>query len=165
MRGDAAAGHRDMLSTLRRAIILVTAPKCPRSYSLSPASIRSRGKSGGARSRRGATFRLGETADVAYVCAWHAPRELFARLPRLQAIFSLGTGVDHVLADPGLPNVPVVRIVDPDLTMRMTEYVVLHALLHHLPCRRQPKRSRLWLADGSCIRLLPQQRPSIWSKE
>ena len=29
---------------------------------------------------------------------------------------------------------PVVRIVDPDLTMRMTEYVVLHVLMHH---RRQ----------------------------
>jgi glyoxylate/hydroxypyruvate reductase len=90
--------------------------------------------------------RLGETADVAYVCAWHAPRGLFARLPRLQAIFSLGAGVDHVLADPDLPNVPVVRIVDPDLTMRMTEYVVLHALLHH-------RRQRLYDA---------QQREQVW---
>jgi glyoxylate/hydroxypyruvate reductase len=90
--------------------------------------------------------RLGETADVAYVCAWHAPRGLFARLPRLQAIFSLGAGVDHILADPDLPNVPVVRIVDPDLTMRMTEYVVLHALLHH-------RRQRLYDA---------QQREQVW---
>ena len=60
--------------------------------------------------------RLGDPADVAYACAWHAPRGLFARLPRLQAIFSLGAGVDHVFADPELPDVPVVRIVDPDLT-------------------------------------------------
>jgi glyoxylate/hydroxypyruvate reductase A len=90
--------------------------------------------------------RLGEIADVAYVCAWHAPRGLFARLPRLQAIFSLGAGVDHVLADPDLPNVPVVRIVDPDLTMRMTEYVVLHTLLHH-------RRQRLYDA---------QQRERVW---
>src|SRR5262249_37457628 len=72
--------------------------------------------------------RLGDPADIAYACAWHAPRGLFARLPRLQAIFSLGAGVDHVFADPELPDVPVVRIVDPDLTMRMTEYVVLHVL-------------------------------------
>jgi glyoxylate/hydroxypyruvate reductase len=74
--------------------------------------------------------RLGDPADIAYVCAWHAPRGLFARLPRLEAIFSLGAGVDHILADPDLPAVPVVRIVDPDLTMRMTEYVVLHVLMH-----------------------------------
>src|SRR5712691_11642891 len=75
--------------------------------------------------------RLGDPADVAYACAWNAPRGLFARLPRLEAIFSLGAGVDHILADPELPDVPVVRIVDPDLTMRMTEYVVLHVLMHH----------------------------------
>jgi glyoxylate/hydroxypyruvate reductase A len=78
--------------------------------------------------------RLGDHADIAYVCAWHAPRGLFARLPRLQAIFSLGAGVDHVIADPDLPDVPVVRIVDPDLTMRMTEYVALHVLMQY-DCR------------------------------
>jgi len=73
--------------------------------------------------------RVGDPADIAYACAWHAPRGLFARLPRLKAIFSLGAGVDHVFADPDLPDVPVVRIVDPDFTMRMTEYVVLHVLM------------------------------------
>jgi glyoxylate/hydroxypyruvate reductase len=65
---------------------------------------------------------------------------------RREAIFSLGAGVDHILADPELPDVPVVRIVDPDLTMRMTEYVVLHVLMHH---RRQrlydaQQRERMW---------------------
>ena len=90
--------------------------------------------------------RVGDPADVAYVCAWHAPRGLFARLPHLKAIFSLGAGVDHVFADLDLPDVPVVRIVDPDLTMRMTEYVVLHVLMHH---RRQrlydaQQRERAW---------------------
>jgi glyoxylate/hydroxypyruvate reductase len=90
--------------------------------------------------------RLGDPADVAYACAWHAPRGLFARLPRLEAIFSLGAGVDHLLADPELPDVPLVRIVDPDLTMRMTEYVVLHVLMHH-------RRQRLYDA---------QQRERVW---
>jgi glyoxylate/hydroxypyruvate reductase A len=93
--------------------------------------------------------RLGEPADIAYACAWHAPRGLFARLPKLKVIFSLGAGVDHIFADPDLPDVPdvpVVRIVDPDLTMRMTEYVLLHVLAYH---RRQrlydvQQRERLW---------------------
>jgi hypothetical protein len=31
--------------------------------------------------------RPGDPADIAYACAWHAPRGLFARLPRLRAIF------------------------------------------------------------------------------
>src|SRR5205807_516780 len=57
-----------------------------------------------------------------------------------------GAGVDHIFADPDLPDVPVVRIVDPDLTMRMTEYVVLHVLAYH---RRQrlydvQQRERVW---------------------
>ena len=90
--------------------------------------------------------RLGDPADVGYACAWHAPRGLFARLPRLRAIFSLGAGVDHVFADPNLPDVPVVRIVDPDLTMRMTEYVMLHVLMHHRRHRLYDtqQRERVW---------------------
>ena len=90
--------------------------------------------------------RLGDPAEVAYACAWQAPRGLFAALPRLQAIFSLGAGVDHLIADPALPAVPVVRIVDPDLTMRMTEYVVLHVLMHHRRQRRYDvqQRERIW---------------------
>src|SRR5262245_60651462 len=90
--------------------------------------------------------RLGDVADIAYACAWNAPPGLLARLPRLKAIFSLGAGVDHLLADPGLPDAPVVRIVDPDLTMRMTEYVVLHVLLHHRRYRLYDvqQRERLW---------------------
>ena len=59
--------------------------------------------------------RVGEPAEVAYACAWHAPNGLFARFAYLKVIFSLGAGVDHVVADPHLPDVPVVRIVDADL--------------------------------------------------
>jgi glyoxylate/hydroxypyruvate reductase len=89
---------------------------------------------------------VGDPADIAYACAWQAPRGLLATLPNLRVIFSLGAGVDHLLADPTTPAAPVVRIVDPDLTMRMTEYVVLHVLLHH---RRQrhydaQQRERVW---------------------
>jgi glyoxylate/hydroxypyruvate reductase len=89
---------------------------------------------------------LGDPADISYACAWQAPRGLLAGLPRLAAIFSLGAGVDHILSDPQLPNVPVVRIVDPDLTMRMTEYVVLHVLMHHRRQRRYDaqQRERIW---------------------
>jgi putative transposase len=29
--------------------------------------------------------------------------------------------------------------------------------------KKQPKRSRLWLNDGSCIRLRPQHRNHVWS--
>jgi glyoxylate/hydroxypyruvate reductase len=91
---------------------------------------------------------VGDPQEIAYVCAWRAPHGLFAQFPNLRVIFNLGAGADHHLADPQLPDVPLVRVVDPDLTMRMVEYVVLHVLLHH---RRQrvydrQQRERVWLS-------------------
>src|SRR5512133_2579344 len=90
--------------------------------------------------------RVGNAAEVAYACAWKAPPGLLAEFPSLKAIFSLGAGVDHLVADPRLPDVPIVRIVDPDLTRRMTEYVVLHVLMHHRQVRRydRQQRERQW---------------------
>ncbi len=68
---------------------------------------------------------------VKYALAWNSPPGVLARCANLEVIFSLGAGVDHLISDPDLPDIPIVRIVDPNLTMRMTEYVVFHVLLHH----------------------------------
>lgn len=68
---------------------------------------------------------------IHYVLAWRPPAEAFANLPNLKAVFSLGAGVDHVVGNAALPDVPIVRVVDPDLTTRMTEWVTLQVLLHH----------------------------------
>lgn len=89
---------------------------------------------------------IGDPADIAYAAAWKPPHGLLAGFPNLKAIFSLGAGVDHLTGDPALPDVPVVRIVDRDLTQRMTEYVVMHTLMFH---RRQRLYDR-------------QQRDKIW---
>ncbi|QPC43857.1 glyoxylate/hydroxypyruvate reductase A [Kaustia mangrovi] len=78
----------------------------------------------------------GALSEIDYVLAWKPLTGVFKTLPNLKAIFSLGAGVDAIMADPDLPGVPVARIVDPDLTMRMTEYVVLHVLMHHRQQRR-----------------------------
>jgi glyoxylate/hydroxypyruvate reductase A len=89
---------------------------------------------------------IGDAADIAYACVWMAPHGLLARFPNMKAIMNLGAGVDHLLADPDLPAVPLARAAHPDLTARVTEYVVLHVLMHH---RRQrlydaQQRERLW---------------------
>src|SRR5690606_1715939 len=68
--------------------------------------------------------------EVTYALAWHPPAGALAGYPELKAIFCTGAGVEHILSDPRLPNVPLARFVDPNLTMRMTEYVCLNALLH-----------------------------------
>lgn len=78
---------------------------------------------------------IGRRADIAYALVWQPERGLLKSLPNLKAIFSLGAGADHILEDPGLPDVPIIRFVDPDLTQRICEYVALHVLFHH---RRMP---------------------------
>lgn len=86
-------------------------------------------------------FRLLETlapaADITAAILWMPPHGLLASLPNLRVIFSLGAGVDHLFADPSFPaHIPVVRVVDPDMTRQMADYVLLHTLLHH---RRMPE--------------------------
>jgi glyoxylate/hydroxypyruvate reductase A len=72
-----------------------------------------------------------DPAEVNYAAVWKpAPGEL-AGFPNLRAIFNLGAGVDALMADKSLPKVPLVRVSVGDLTSRMTEYVVLHVLMHH----------------------------------
>lgn len=68
---------------------------------------------------------------VSFACVWRPARGLLAQLPNLKAVINLGAGVDHLLADPDLPDVPIARAAHADLTMRVTEYVVLHVLMHH----------------------------------
>lgn len=90
---------------------------------------------------------LARPDEIAYALVWKPSPGDLARLPRLACVFSLGAGVDHVIADPSYPkSVPLVRVVDPSLTAGMTEYVVLHVLMHH---RRQSdfadlQRMRKW---------------------
>lgn len=82
--------------------------------------------------------------SITYAVVWKQPANILKRLPNLRAIFSVGAGVDHVLNDPGLPDVPIVRVVDANLTQHMVEYVVWRVLDHHrngmLYRAQQPKK-------------------------
>jgi glyoxylate/hydroxypyruvate reductase A len=89
----------------------------------------------------GASF---DPAEVHYAAVWKpAPGEL-AAFPNLKVIFNLGAGVDALMADTSLPSVPLVRVAVDDLTSRMTEYVVLHVLMHH--------RQELYLRESQRVK-------------
>lgn len=87
--------------------------------------------------------------DIRYALVWKQKPGSLQNLPNLEVIFSLGAGVDHVFHDPFIPEVPLVRIISDDLTMRMTEYVVWQVLDHHrLGSRyRQQNLEKIWLED------------------
>jgi len=89
---------------------------------------------------------VGDPSEISYAAVWKQPAGVLATLPNLRGILSLGAGVDHVFADPLLPDVPIARVVDADLTARMSEWVVLHALMHLRRQRLYDKfqRQRLW---------------------
>lgn len=100
--------------------------------------------------------------EVHYAAVWKpVPGEL-AAFPNLKAIFNLGAGVDALMADKTLPDVPVVRVALDDLTNRMMEYILLHVLMHHRqePYLRSSQRARQWApkyqwpASAICIGIM-----------
>jgi glyoxylate/hydroxypyruvate reductase A len=69
----------------------------------------------------------GRMADIALV--WAPPAGAFADMPNLKGIINKGQGVDHIMRDPTVPrDVPLVRLVDPDMSDALSHWVVLEAL-------------------------------------
>lgn len=93
--------------------------------------------------RRGDEF---DPADIRYVFVWKPKPDAFTGLTGLKGILSLGAGVDALLKHPVLPEAPIVRFVDKDLSQRMSDYVVAHVTMHHrLYSRfRADQKARRW---------------------
>ncbi len=90
---------------------------------------------------------VGDVADIDAAVVWRYPKGDLKRYPNLKLICSLGAGVDHIMADSERPaGVPIVRIVDPDLTQGMCEYILLSALRYHrqFPEYAELQRQRRW---------------------
>lgn len=102
---------------------------------------------------------IGNRDEIEYALCWRPEPGALKTFPNLKAIFSLGAGVDAILRDPELPDLPIARIVDPDMTMRMSEYVVQHVLMHHRQHRRldnlQKQAEWIWFSQwpASAVRV------------
>ncbi|WP_034296957.1 glyoxylate/hydroxypyruvate reductase A [Herbaspirillum sp. RV1423] len=83
-------------------------------------------------------------AEVA-VC-WSPPPGALARYPRLRLIHAIAAGVDNILCDPELPTLPLCRVVAPDLTVAMTEFITWGVLYYHRDLDRAVanQRNRIW---------------------
>ena len=85
-----------------------------------------------------------------YAVVWKPPANLFERQRHLKALFSLGAGVNGLLAMPSLPRgVPLVRMEDGGMATQMVEYALYVAL-------REFRRFGYYEADQAQLRWAPQ---------
>lgn len=66
---------------------------------------------------------ISQPADVEFAVVWKQPEHSLAQLANLKAIQCFGAGVDAILSDATLPDLPIARIVDPTLTETMVRYL------------------------------------------
>lgn len=90
---------------------------------------------------------IGPPDAIEAAVVWRPPGALFEGLTNLRVICAMGAGVDY-LYGPGIavPDVPVVRLVDPVMSERMAGYV-LGAVLYHqrqFGAYREQQRAQLW---------------------
>lgn len=83
---------------------------------------------------------------IEYILAWKPAANAFEGITNLKAIFSLGAGVDALMQHPALPDVPIVRFVDEDLTHCMSDYVIANVMMHQRLFTRQAahQKAKIW---------------------
>ena len=100
------------------------------------------------------THNVANEAEIALV--WNPPEGRLAELPNLKLVISLGQGVDHLMSPGKLPAyVQLARLVDPDMSHALSQWVLL-GVLDHLrdgPAYRKQAKARLFS-------FLPQRQTS-----
>lgn len=88
-----------------------------------------------------------DPTDVRYAVVWKLEHGRLAHFTGLKVLFSLGAGVDNIVADPAWPrHVPLVRMVPAEGPQRMGEYVTWAALSlqKDLPCIFRSREAKNW---------------------
>ncbi len=66
--------------------------------------------------------KISDVESVHYALVWNHPKRDLLNYPNLRAVFSLGAGMEHLLLDDNLPNVPLVPLLDPVVAEDMANY-------------------------------------------
>jgi len=85
--------------------------------------------------------------DVAMV--WNLPSNIFKKMVNLKAIFSIGAGVDHILKLPNIRNLPIIRVKDPTMRIRMYNHVLSQILIFQLKLKiyDEAQRKKIWVNE------------------
>lgn len=89
---------------------------------------------------------VGNLEDIDVALVWQPVEGDLRRYPNLKAILSAATGVDHILKDRFLPDVPICRILDPYSGQQMSEYVLYFLMRFHRLFYRidEDRRNKVW---------------------
>lgn len=84
--------------------------------------------------------------DVHYALAWQPPRGFFTPWRNLKLLVNLGAGVDSLVGRDDLPDIPIVRLSDPDMARMMAGYVLFAVLRYarDIPAFERAQRERRW---------------------
>ena len=85
--------------------------------------------------------------DVAMV--WNLPSRVFEKMLNLKAIFSIGAGVDHILKLPNIRSLPIIRVKDPTMRIRMYNHVLSQILIFQLKLKiyDEAQRNKIWMNE------------------
>ena len=89
---------------------------------------------------------VNDTDDVHYALAWKPPRNFFAPYPNLKLLVNLGAGVDSLTGRDDLPDIPILRLSDPEMAQMMAGYVLFAVLRYarDIPVFERAQRQRRW---------------------
>lgn len=101
----------------------------------------------------------GDLREVTSLATWLPSANIFAQLPNLEVLFSIGAGIDQFDASAIPDGVTIVRMIEPGIAEGMVEYVTFASLaLHrHMLDYRAAQLAQRW----SPITLVPASRRRI----
>ena len=84
--------------------------------------------------------------EVHYALAWKPPRGFLAPYRNLRLLVNLGAGVDSLVGRNDLPDIPIIRLSDPDMARMMASYVLFAVLRYarDIPAFERAQRERRW---------------------
>lgn len=83
---------------------------------------------------------------VEFIGSWSYEDVDYTKFPNLKAVSSLAAGIDHFKLNKIPQHVPVARIIDPDMRVQMSEYVILAVMNYrrHFIAYKQQQQQKIW---------------------
>lgn len=99
------------------------------------------------------TENLDELAnEIEYAVVWNHPTGDLMSYPNLKGILLLGAGTEHIDAEATIPDLPIVRLIDPEVLKDMGLYTLYWVMNRHrlYDTYRQQQRDAVWHRHSIC---------------